>query len=71
MLGVLANRPTSISQHRNYETLSAWNAGKTTSHPLSLQIVNCLCWLIPNASVNADHCWINFDSTDTLGCLRW
>ena len=38
---------------------------------LSLQIVNCACWLIPNAAVIADRCWLYLPSTDTLGIIRW
>lgn len=42
-----------------------------SSFPVSLQIVNCSCWLIPNAAVIADRCWVYFGGTDTLGFIRW
>ena len=42
-----------------------------TLFSLSLQIVNCACWLIPNAAAIADRCWLYLSSTDTLGFIRW
>ena len=57
-------------RRRYYHGFTQHELGEKSS-PLSLQIVNCTCWLIPNAAVIANRCWLSFGGTDTLGFIRW